>query len=54
MPSSRISLSYFSCTAPVMSVAMMPGRTSNTVMPCSASRAANSFVIMPRPAFVTQ
>ena len=42
------------CTAAVMSVAMMPGRTSYTGMPCSASRAANSRAAIDRPALLTQ
>ena len=38
----------------VMSVAMMPGRTSKTGMPASASRTANSFAAMASAALLTQ
>ena len=54
IPSSWISWSYFAFTGPVMSVAMMPGRTSYTVMPCSARRAAYSLVIIASPALARQ
>src|SRR5436309_3455114 len=45
MPSA-ISWSYFSFTGVVMSLAMTPGQTSYTLMPCSASRSAKSHVII--------
>ena len=49
-----MSLSYFSFTPEVMSVAMMPGRTSNTCTPSVARREAHSLVTMPRPALEMQ
>ena len=40
--------------AAVMSVRTMPGRTSNTPMPASASRSASPFVKAESPALLTQ
>ena len=51
---SSISASYFAATPAVMSVRMMPGRTSKTAMPSAASRAAKPCTAMARPAFDTQ
>src|SRR5690606_6873797 len=51
---SRISASYRSATGRVMSVATMPGRTSYTLIPCSASLAAYSLVSIARPALARQ
>ena len=49
-----MSLSYFSFTPAVMSVAMIPGRTSNTCTPSVARREAHSLVTIPSPAFEMQ
>ena len=49
-----MSRSYFSVTPLVMSVRMMPGRTSYTPTPSGASRVAKSCVIMPMPALERQ
>ena len=49
-----ISFWYFSDTPAVISVWMMPGRTSNTGMPYSASRSANSWVVIEMPALEMQ
>src|SRR3989339_670368 len=54
MPWLKMRLSYFSVTAAVMSVLMMPGRISYTLMLCSERRSAKSLVIMETPAFDTQ
>ena len=51
---SEISLSYFSLTLPVISVAIIPGRTSNTGMLYSARRSAKSVVTIETPAFEIQ
>ena len=49
-----ISASYLAVTPAVMSVRMMPGRTSNTEMPSPASRSASTFVHMASPALEMQ
>lgn len=49
-----ISFSYFSFTPAVISVRMMPGRTSKTGIPYSARRSANSFVTIEMPALLIQ
>ena len=46
--------SYFWWTTLVMSVSMMPGRTSNTGMPSAASLSAKSMVTMETPALLMQ
>ena len=51
---SAISLSYFCYTTSVIGVLMMPGRTSNTGIPNSASLSANRVVIIETPAFEMQ
>lgn len=37
-----------------MPVAMMPGRTSYTPIPCAANRTANNLVVIDEAAFETQ
>ena len=49
-----MSASYLAVTAAVMSVRMMPGRTSKTPMFSAASRSARVFTHMERPALETQ
>ena len=49
-----MSASYFALTPAVMSVAMIPGRSSKTCTPSAASRAAHSVLAMARPALLTQ
>ena len=51
---SAMSFSYFSLTTAVMSVMIMPGRTSNTEIFSSARRSAKSFVTMEMPALDMQ
>ena len=53
-PSCSIMRRYLSATPAVMSVWMMPGRTSKTGMPSPARRSAKSFVTMEIPALDTQ
>ena len=51
---SAISRSYLAFAPAVMSVAMMPGRTSRTWMPSPASRTAQSWEAMASPALEMQ
>lgn len=51
---SAISFSYLAATPAVISVRMMPGRTSNTARRIRPAGSANSMVTMESPALDTQ